>query len=94
MPGMSSHLIPPRNISAQTSARCRELALKAFKALDCRAFARVDMRVTPSGKIYILEVNTIPGLTRTSLLPDAARFEGISFETLVEKMILSSLDKR
>lgn len=90
---MSTHIIPPTGITPETQTRCRSLALKAFKALDCRAFARVDMRVTSDGKIYLLEVNTIPGLTSTSLLPDAAKYEGIDFEALIEKMILSSMTR-
>jgi len=88
---MSSHLIPPVHINNSTAKRCQQIALKAFHALGCQAFARIDLRVNPQGKIFVLEVNTLPGLTPTSLLPDAARYEGMSFESLITKMITSSL---
>ena len=62
-------------------------AFRANKILGCRDFSRVDMRMDPEGNVYILEVNTIPGLTERSLLPKAAGASGIGFEDLCIKII-------
>lgn len=85
-PGMSEHIIPAR-IPAQADAECRRLAVRAHSALKCHSFSRVDMIVEPSGRVWVLEVNTIPGLTEVSLLPDAAKAAGITFDRLVQLMI-------
>jgi D-alanine-D-alanine ligase len=55
--------------------------------LSLRGAARVDYRVDPAGNLFFLEANTIPGMTETSLLPKAARFDGVSFEDLVEEIL-------
>ena len=62
-------------------------ALKAHQILGCRDFSRVDMRMGPQGDVYILEVNTIPGMTERSLLPKAALAVGISFEDFCMKLV-------
>ena len=67
--------------------RCRELAAEAFRALGCRGMGRIDMRVTPDYEPYILEMNTIPGFTATSLLPKAAAKAGISFAQLCDRIL-------
>ena len=67
--------------------RCRELAAEAFRALGCRGMGRIDMRVTPDFKPYILEMNTIPGFTATSLLPKAAAKAGLSFAQLCDRIL-------
>jgi D-alanine-D-alanine ligase len=59
--------------------------------LGCDGAARVDFRVTPKGKPYVLEVNTIPGMTETSLLPMAAAKAGMDYDTLTEKILESAL---
>lgn len=89
-PGMSDHIVPAR-IASAAAQEASKIATKSFRALGCRAFGRVDMKVAPDGRIYVFEVNTIPGLTATSLFPDAARAAGISFERLIELMIRASL---
>ncbi|MCK4249441.1 MAG: D-alanine--D-alanine ligase, partial [Candidatus Omnitrophica bacterium] len=71
----------------------QDLGLAAFKALGCRVFSRVDMIYTDNNQIAVLEVNTVPGLTATSLVPKAARAAGISFEELCSKIIEYSLKK-
>jgi len=91
--GMSSHIIPPR-IPEEQQGLVKELAIRAFKALGCRGFARVDFIVDRQGRPYILELNTIPGMTATSLLPDAARAAGIEFPELVEKIINFALNRK
>ncbi len=90
--GLSDHIIPPR-IPAGAQETIKELAVKTFKALGCRGLARVDFILTPEGKAYILEVNTIPGMTETSLYPDAARAAGIEFEDLAENLVNFALER-
>ena len=65
----------------------RECALKAHQLLGCRDFSRVDMRMDNHGDVYVLEVNTIPGMTERSLLPKAALAVGISFEALCMRLV-------
>jgi len=67
--------------------RAQGLALKAHRILGCRDFSRVDMRMDHNGNIYILEVNTIPGMTERSLLPKAAMARGVDFEDLCMKLV-------
>jgi len=66
--------------------RTQEVALGAYRALGCRHFARVDMMYGYDGRLYALEVNTIPGLTARSLLPMAARYVGIEFPELCDRI--------
>jgi D-alanine-D-alanine ligase len=88
--GGSRHLIPPR-ISQEAQDRVAEYALRAHRALGCRGVTRSDYIVTADGTPYFLEINTLPGMTQTSLVPDAARATGISFEALVEKLVEDAL---
>ena len=67
--------------------RCREVAAEAFRALGCRGMGRVDLRVTPDFQPVILEMNTIPGFTATSLLPKAAAKVGLSFAQLCDRIL-------
>jgi len=79
--------ICPAEIPEGLTAKIKELSLKAVEALGCEGFARVDLRVDESGQPYILEVNTIPGFTGTSLFPKAAREAGYSFVQVCEKLL-------
>ncbi len=90
-PGGSRHILPAR-ISSSAARRSTELALAAARALGIRAVARVDLIVDDRRGPTLLEVNTIPGMTETSLLPEAARAAGIDFDQLVLKIALLSLD--
>ncbi|MBN2527144.1 MAG: D-alanine--D-alanine ligase [Deltaproteobacteria bacterium] len=81
-PGASTHHIPPRITDAQTDAVCKE-GKKVFDAIGCSGAARVDFILTPSNEIFCLEINTIPGMTPTSLLPEIAAHAGTDFEQLV-----------
>jgi len=92
-PGMSHHIIPAR-ISEAAESECQRIALVAHRALGCRGLSRADTIVTERGAVYLLEVNTIPGMTPTSLLPDAARAAGISFEDLCDRLIELALEAR
>ena len=89
----STRYLVPAPLDGRRARRLQEMAVKAHGALDCRGATRVDFRLTPEGRPYILEVNTIPGMTATSLLPKAAAEAGISFEGLVEKILLEAAGK-
>jgi D-alanine-D-alanine ligase len=78
----------PANLSPECTARTQELALATYKLLGCRGFARVDLMVEDStDEPLVLEVNAIPGLTETSLLPMAAEATGIGFDDLIAKIL-------
>lgn len=78
--------IVPARISPQLTKKVQAVSLKAYKALGCRGFGRVDM-IIKKNKIYVLEVNTIPGLTPVSLFPKAAKAAGIEYSNLLDKVI-------
>lgn len=82
----SQHIIPAR-IGEKTYKTAQKYAEKIYKIFDCRAVCRADMIVDKNGKIWVLENNTIPGMTPSSLVPDAAKYAGISFEDLVLKIL-------
>jgi D-alanine-D-alanine ligase len=89
-PGATDEIVPAR-ISAAAAARAEEYAVRAHRALHCRGMSRVDMFVN-GDQVTVLEVNTIPGMTPTSLLPRAAEAAGISFPCLVERLIDLALE--
>lgn len=91
-PGLSEHIIPAPLPDAQYS-RTQEVARLAHESLGCRDFSRVDLVVPEGGDSIVLEVNTIPGMTPTSLYPDAARAAGLSFETLVAHLVERGLSR-
>lgn len=78
---------PPRDMAEDADRACRRWGLEAFRALGCRGFARTDLRMAPDGQLYVLEVNSIPGFTETSLLPKAAAWAGQSFATLCDTIM-------
>jgi D-alanine-D-alanine ligase len=84
-PGGSAHIIPAR-IPDIAAARARDYATRCHRALRCRGMSRVDMIVV-GDRPCVLEINTIPGMTPTSLLPDAARAAGIEFPALLDRLI-------
>jgi D-alanine-D-alanine ligase len=84
--GMSHHIIPAR-ISPQAAAKVEELALRTYRAMGCRQLARVDFMLNEQSEPFVLETNTIPGMTETSLFPDSARAAGISFAELVSLLV-------
>ena len=88
--GGSQHIIPAR-LTAEQTAQAQEMALLAFRSLGCRGMARVDIIVGLQG-MCVLEVNTIPGMTPTSLLPDAAKAKGIGFGRLLDMLIDFALE--
>ncbi|MBV9468359.1 MAG: D-alanine--D-alanine ligase [Abitibacteriaceae bacterium] len=88
--GGSQHLIPPR-LPQEVLARLSDYALRAHRVLGCRGVSRSDFIVNTDGTPYFLEINTLPGMTETSLVPDAARAAGISFDSLVETLVREAL---
>ena len=91
--GLSRHIIPAR-ISEEKQLMVKEMALAAHKALGCRGFSRVDIIVPKKENPVVLEVNTIPGMTKLSLFPDACKAAGIEFEDLIEKIIDLALEEK
>jgi len=83
--GKSKYTVPAK-LSVETTREVQELGLRAFRALKCSGIARVDFRLSPEGKPYCLEVNTVPGMTETSLVPMAAKAVGIDFPELIERI--------
>lgn len=90
-PGMSKHIVPAK-LPREQYELAQSLALSAHRALGCRGATRVDMVMDGEGKIYLLEINTIPGMTETSLLPEAAAVVGMDFKQLVVKILSYALD--
>lgn len=90
--GMTEYLVPAP-ISEKEAAKIQAAAVLAHKSLDCRSFSRVDMILGADGRVAVLEVNTIPGMTQLSLLPKAAAAAGIDFPQLCEKMLESAYEK-
>ncbi|MCB0415050.1 MAG: D-alanine--D-alanine ligase [Bdellovibrionales bacterium] len=84
--GMTDYHIPAR-INDSLNEKCRELAIKTFKVCNMHAYGRIDFRVSSVGEVFVIEANTLPGCTETSLVPKAAAFEGISFEEVIEKIL-------
>jgi D-alanine-D-alanine ligase len=84
--GKSHHIIPAR-ISERARATAADAAERAFVLLGCAGMARVDIIVDAKNTPWILEVNTVPGLTELSLLPDAARAAGIAFDQLCQRLV-------
>jgi D-alanine-D-alanine ligase len=92
--GKTEYLVPAP-LDPAAAAVISDAAAAAYHALGCRGNARVDFILSAEGRPFVLEVNTIPGMTETSLLPMAAREAGIDFDTLVEMILWSAtLDKR
>ncbi len=80
--GKTQYVFPDGPDDQALADRCRRLALESFRAAGCRGMGRVDFRVTPAGEPFVLEINTVPGFTATSLLPKAAARRGIAFPDL------------
>jgi D-alanine-D-alanine ligase len=85
-PGMSEEIFPA-DLEPSVARQLQELALTAHRAVKLGGYSRVDFRLSPEGDIFCLEVNTLPGMTRMSLLPQAARAAGIDFPELCERLL-------
>ncbi len=84
----------PANLDARTTARVQQAALQAMRALGIEVYGRVDVMLRKDGEPFVLEINTIPGMTVSSLLPKAARAAGMEFPQLMERIIALSLKAR
>lgn len=93
IPGECEYLVPAP-LSQSLRRRVEKASLEAHRALGCTGYSRVDLRLADDGFPVVLEVNTVPGMTATSLVPKAAAAAGMSFGQFLDGVILSSLKKR
>jgi D-alanine-D-alanine ligase len=82
----TEYLIPPR-LPTNVIAACEDVAMRAYQALGCSGYGRVDVRVDEAGTPHVLEVNTLPGMTSHSLLPKLAAHVGIDYAALCERIL-------
>ncbi len=87
--GMSTHICPAQ-IPDELTAQVQKLAVAAFKICKCSGVARIDVMLSEKNIPYVIEINSVPGMTETSLVPDAARAAGIDFPELCEKILALS----
>jgi D-alanine-D-alanine ligase len=88
--GMTT-FVCPAELAPETTARAQELALKVYELLGCHGVARIDLMLEQdSEELWVLETNVVPGMTETSLLPQAADAAGIGFDELVERILASA----
>jgi D-alanine-D-alanine ligase len=84
--------VVPAEIPPNPTMEIQQAALRAYNGLRCRGYARVDFRLQADGRFFCLEVNTLPGMTPTSLVPKAAKALGISFNELIERIVKFAVD--
>jgi D-alanine-D-alanine ligase len=84
----------PADLPAGLTEAAQDLALRTYTLLGCSGFARVDLMLDAAGELTVLETNPIPGLTETSLLPQAAEAAGISFDALIERILELALTRQ
>lgn len=89
----ATEYIVPAEIPGEWTKKLQEQALIAFEAIGCKGFARVDFKVTDKGETFCLEINTLPGMTGTSLVPKAAKAAGIEFPELVDRIVKLALSE-
>jgi D-alanine-D-alanine ligase len=92
-PGGSHHIVPAP-IDADLTLRLQMLALSTHRLVGLRDYSRTDILVSKEGRPFILEVNALPGMTPTSLVPDEAKHAGIPFDALVERLLEAALARR
>lgn len=92
-PGMAREIFPA-DLTPEQTAEVQRLAKLAFGALKLGGCARIDFRMTPAGAFYCLEANTLPGMTETSLIPQAAAAAGVSFPELCDRIARLAVTKR
>jgi D-alanine-D-alanine ligase len=91
--GMAEEVFPADLTDAER-ARVQREALDAFRALKLSGYARIDFRMSTDGTFFCLEANTLPGMTQTSLIPQAAAAAGISFPELCDRIVQLALERR
>lgn len=92
--GKSQELCPPKNVAEGVQEEAKALATKIHKLCGCRDFSRTDIMVTSLGQLWVLETNTIPGMTEQSLFPKASSTAGISMEQLVDQLVQMALARK
>ncbi len=90
-PGATKEICPAQ-IDKESTKMAQEIAIRCHKCLSLIGYSRTDMLLSPEGEIYAIETNTIPGMTPTSLLPQAAQKAGISFPKLLDLLIEMALE--
>ena len=90
---VATRYLCPAPLSSRLERLLREQSAQAYQVLGCRGAARVDFRIHPNGRPYVLELNTIPGMTERSLLPMAAGQQGMTYDDLVEAMLQAALSQ-
>jgi D-alanine-D-alanine ligase len=89
-----TQLIIPAPIPAELAARVRELAIRAFRAVDCAGMARVDfLLASETGELFVSEINTIPGFTAVSMYPKLWEASGIPYPELIDRLIQLALER-
>jgi D-alanine-D-alanine ligase len=89
-----SQYVTDVDLPSGVAQEVQEMSLEAFRALGCYGYGRADLRLNPEKIPYLLEINTLPGMTQHSLVPKAARIDGIEFHQLVEKIIALALERK
>jgi D-alanine-D-alanine ligase len=91
--GMTT-FVCPAELPADTTERAQQLAVQVYELLGCHGFARVDLMLEEdSGELWVLETNVVPGMTETSLLPQAANAAGLSFDQVLESVLAGAFDR-
>lgn len=90
--GLTEYILPPQ-IEEAVYMKAKDVALSANRALGCSGATRVDLRIDNDGNSYVLEVNTLPGMTETSLLPKIAKEAGFDFPALVEEILKDAIER-
>ena len=90
--GLSEHIIPA-NVPGKTTRKLQQITIDAHRVLGCRDLSRADFIVGDDNSITLLEVNTLPGMTPTSLYPDGMRALGMEFNDLMEKLVESAITR-
>jgi D-alanine-D-alanine ligase len=91
--GRSSYIVPAE-VPQVVADKTQDIAMRAYRLMGCEGFGRADFRLSSEGKPYCLEVNTIPGMTGTSLVPMAARADGMEFPELLDEICRLALDRQ
>lgn len=90
--GASTHVVPAK-LPAHLAERMQQHALRLHRALGCRDYSRVDVLMSVSNSMYVLECNTLPGLTPLSLFPEAAAAAGIAYDALIDRLVRGALSR-
>lgn len=91
--GKTVEIADPDSIPPTLKKAAQQLALRVHHVVGCRHISRTDMIITPNSDIYVLEVNTLPGMTAQSLLPKAAEASGLTYTELVDRLIMMTLSR-